>query len=122
MLDNVVGVNGVPVVIGTLSAGAVGVPWTRETTWLVPPVTVSKTTCGTVTAVLMTWTVEDPGIVAPWDGPSVSVHGTVTVVINWMVVTGAVGAGGAVMVKVVAPVTIAGFCGTNGAQIPWKKC
>lgn len=60
MLAKVVGV-----VIGTLTAGAVGVPWTRETTWLETPVMVSKTTCGTVTAVLMTFVVEEPGIVAP---------------------------------------------------------
>jgi len=92
-----------------------------ETTWLEPPVMVSKTTCGTVTAVLMTFVVEEPGMVAPWDGPAVSVQGTTTVVIRLMVVTGTVGAGVAVMVRVVASVMMAGFSGTNGAQTPWKK-
>lgn len=86
------------------------------------PVMVSKTTCGTVTAVLMILVVEDPGMVAPDDGPSVWMHGTVRVVINWMVVTGTeVADGVAVMMRVVASVMMAGFSGTYGAQTPWKK-
>lgn len=126
-LAKVVGTTGRAVVrtalvrAGTV-AGAVGVPWTKDTTWLEAPVMVSKTTCGTVTAVLMIWTVEEPGMVAPEDGPSVWMHGTVMVVISWMVVTGTeVAAGVGVMRRVVASVMMAGFSGTYGAQTPWKK-
>jgi hypothetical protein len=94
-----------------LLAGAVGVPWTKLTALVATPVMVSNTTCGTVTAVLMTTTVDEPGMVTPAEGPSVSTQGTVTVVWSWMVVTGTVMMGVAVMVRVVASVMIAGFSG-----------
>lgn len=64
-------------------------------------------------AVEMTLVVDEPGMMDPSDGPSVSVHGTTMVVSRKMVVTGAVYAGGAaVMVRVLTPVMMAGFSGT----------
>lgn len=64
----------------------------------------------------------DDGITDPAETPVVSVQGTTMVVRTETVVTGTVGAGviTPVTVTVVAPVTMAGFWGTYGAQMPWK--
>lgn len=92
------------------------------------PVMVEKTTCGTVATVESTVVVKLLGMTEPDNEPVDSVHGTVSVVTNAMVVMGT-GAdvivteapvAVAAMVTVEAAVIIAGLVLTYGAQIPWK--
>jgi len=107
-------------------AGA-GVPTTSATA-AEEPTGVWKTTCGTVTAVLRTDEVDEPGTTVPD-----CEHGTKMVVRIWMVVTcsGTDGADGAVVVVApaagttgaaggVAQVMMAELTSIYGAQIPWK--
>ena len=88
----------------------------------VAPVTVVKTTLGTVTAVDRTDVVDDDGMTDPDEIPVDSVQGTTMVVKISTVVTGKVVAMAPddVDVTVEAQVTIAGLEPTQAAQIPWK--
>lgn len=97
---------------------------TRAAAAVVAPATVVNCTWGTVMAVERTEVVEEPGMTLPDEIPVDSVHGTVSVVRIWTVVTGMDVATTppelAVTVTVEAAVTMAGLEETCAAQIPWK--
>jgi hypothetical protein len=120
--ENVVAA-GTAVVTPAACAAAV-VPATSAALAVVAPETVVKMTCGTVSWVLRTVVLDEPGITEPDKVPVDSVQGTTMVVKTCTVVTGmdaaTVPAEVAVSVMVEAPVTMAGLEETCAAQMPWK--